>query len=109
MSRPEIIFELARYAHPSIYHALLNKNTATLKALLTFYKEGGDHKTVLQWITSDWQHAGGGGGFIFIKTKPIVLHTTLPPVDYTRSDAGDAKQHVWPFSRLMKKSDENTK
>jgi len=41
MERAEIIQELRKYAHPSWYQQLLNKDTPTLKALLAYYKNGG--------------------------------------------------------------------
>ena len=39
MNRTEVIYELARYAHPTWYHRLLNWGTASLKSLLTYYRE----------------------------------------------------------------------
>ena len=42
MKREEVIFELARYCHPSWYHWTLQFSTETLKALLTFYRSGGE-------------------------------------------------------------------
>ena len=40
-TRTEIIQELRKYAHPSWYHQLLNKDTNTLRSLLAYYKNGG--------------------------------------------------------------------
>lgn len=37
MNRTEVIYMLARYAHPSWYHSLLDRSTEMLKALLTYY------------------------------------------------------------------------
>jgi hypothetical protein len=37
LKREQVIFELARYAHPSWYHSLLEWTTAQLKALLYYY------------------------------------------------------------------------
>lgn len=45
MNRPEVITELARWAHPSWYHSLLEWETPQLKALLTYYREGGQFPT----------------------------------------------------------------
>jgi hypothetical protein len=38
MKRHEIIYELAKYAHPSWYHDLLSWKTWQLKILLDYYK-----------------------------------------------------------------------
>lgn len=38
MNRTEVIFELARHAHPTWYHSLLNWPTYWLKALLSYYR-----------------------------------------------------------------------
>jgi hypothetical protein len=44
MTRPEVIQELARYAHPQHYHGLLKLGTEQLKSLLTYYQqEYGSH------------------------------------------------------------------
>lgn len=36
-SRPEVIYALAQYAHPSWYHSLLLWSTENLKKLLSYY------------------------------------------------------------------------
>lgn len=41
MSRYETIQELAKYAHKDWYHSLIEWKTCQLKALLTYYREGG--------------------------------------------------------------------
>jgi hypothetical protein len=38
MTRPEVIQELARYAHPQHYHGLLEWGTEQLRVLLAYYK-----------------------------------------------------------------------
>ena len=38
MSRPEVIFELAKHAHPQHYHSLLQWKTKPLRHLLAYYK-----------------------------------------------------------------------
>ena len=45
MTRTEVIFELARHANPRWYHSLTAWRTEQLKALLTYYREGGDFPT----------------------------------------------------------------
>lgn len=45
MDRTEVILELARHAHPTWYHSLLEWRTEQLKALLVYYREGGDFPT----------------------------------------------------------------
>lgn len=40
-TRSEIIFALAKYAHPSWYHDLLDRDTEMLRALLAYYEAGG--------------------------------------------------------------------
>jgi len=37
-NRTEIIYELAKYAHPSAYHSLLKWRTEHLSILLDYYK-----------------------------------------------------------------------
>lgn len=39
MNRTEVIFDLARFSHPTWYHSLLSWSTPRLKALLMFYRE----------------------------------------------------------------------
>lgn len=39
MNRPQIIWELARYAHPTWYHSLLEWPTEQLRGLLAYYRD----------------------------------------------------------------------
>lgn len=39
MNRTELVYELARHAHPSWYHSLLDWPTHQLRALLAYYRE----------------------------------------------------------------------
>ena len=45
MSRHQVLTELARHAHPSWYQSLVEWQTPQLKALLVYYREGGDFPT----------------------------------------------------------------
>lgn len=45
MNRTEVIKELSGIAHPSWFHSLLDWETQQLKALLTYYRNGGDFPT----------------------------------------------------------------
>jgi hypothetical protein len=43
MNRTELVYELARHAHPSWYHSLLEWRTGQLRSLLAYYRsETGD-------------------------------------------------------------------
>jgi len=46
MTRDIIIYELARYAHPSWYHSLLSWETEHLNLLLNYYKSEDQDKDV---------------------------------------------------------------
>lgn len=38
LSRAEVIKELAKYTHSTVYHTLLTKSTKTLRALLAYHQ-----------------------------------------------------------------------
>lgn len=44
LNRMQIIFELAKYAHPDWYHNLLGWPTEALRGLLIYYEKGGESK-----------------------------------------------------------------
>lgn len=63
MTRWEIIQELRRHAHPSWFHALLDRTTPALRALLFYYENGGP--------AENEGSARAGGGRIVIYYKGV--------------------------------------
>lgn len=49
MNRTEVIHELARHAHPTWYHSIISWSTRDLKALLNYYRAGGE---LPRWVES---------------------------------------------------------
>lgn len=50
MNRTEIIYALAKYAHPSWYHDILSLPTSCLELLLKYYEEPGENKGRIEII-----------------------------------------------------------
>lgn len=48
LDRIYIVNELRRYAHPSIYHSLLQLSTEALHGVLTFYEHGGSSADIIK-------------------------------------------------------------